>query len=322
MKKPAALLLALVMCLILCSCSNNSGVKESQILSDMPERFLTIERQNLNYDSIEVSKRNTEDGVDDIYFTLEASNDDYEATAQCHFQYNYYSEGGWILDYAEIVNGGYTLVPLNGYSDSESEEEYMQENYMNHEFVSSDFGSDNSSYYTECIYEASNEWAYYSQNVSVDYIYTFETGLSPWEYSENVYCYDISTCWSCDKHEDIISDNWVLDLDVEATHSYDGDTINLITSPSADGSNSVKYYANELEPGFLSGWDECEGEGTAEYEVKYSSNNGRYISFVMQLYDIRDDGSLDYDNPHDYKVWIFKDYVHIKSLTTGWIIYA
>ena len=318
MKKPVSLLLTLVICLIFCAC-NNSGVKESEILSDIPEQFLTAEGQNLDYNSIEVSKRNTEDGIDNIYFTLKASNDNYEATAQCHFQYNYYSEGGWILDYTEIVNGEYTLVPLSGCS-SNSENEYMQENYMNYQLVDSDFGSDDSSYYTKYIYEASNEWVYYSQNVSVSYIYTFITELSPWEYSENVYCYDISTRWSCDRHEDIISDNWVLDLDIEATRNYDDDdTIRMVISPANDGSCSIKYYANKLQPGFLYGWSEYEGEGTAEYEVKYDANDDKYICFVMQLYYINDDGSYDYNNPYNHKVSIYKDSVVIRSASSTYL---
>lgn len=314
MKKPAALLLALVMCLILCACSN-SGINESQILSDVPEYFLTVDDQPLNYDSIEITKRNTEDGVDNIYFTLNASNDDYEATAQCHFQYNHYSEGGWILDCAEIVNGEYTVVPLNRCSN-ELAEEYMQENYTNYELISSDFGSDGDSYYTEYLYEGTAVWEFYSESESVDYIYIFETELESQEYSDNTCSYDISTNWADHSKSDILAENWTLELNLEIPCAYnDEDMVRLTTSPANNGSRSVKYNAKEFDADPFSNDQRTNlytGEGDSEYSVSYLSfTSEKYVCFPIKLYWTSSDGNVNYNDSvaNNYEVRIFKDRV-------------
>ena len=71
--------------------------------------------------NLDVAKRQTNEKDDHIYGTLTLSNSDYELKADCYFRYNYYDEGGWILDYGEI-NGDYKLSPLSKISKNSAEE--------------------------------------------------------------------------------------------------------------------------------------------------------------------------------------------------------
>lgn len=309
MKKSMSLFMVLCMVLTLCACGKSTGIKESQILSDIPEQFITVDGQTLNYDSIEVSKRNTEEGVDNIYFTLAASNSDYEVTAQCHFQYNYYSEGGWILDYAEMVNGEYTVTPLNGYS-SDSAEEYMQNYYMDYQLVSSDFGLDGDSYYTKYVYEGTNEWTYYSQTVSEDFLYIFETGLDVWEDSENIYCNNIMTDWVWNGGSEITSEHWALDLDMYAETSYH--KVRLSIAPDGEAATSLQYDGYFWNSAVFLGPDEYVGNGTADYEINYDDLNDPYVSSQATLCYVSHGTVYDYET-ETLLVRIEKDSVYINA---------
>lgn len=311
MKKPVSLLLALLMCLTLCACGEDSGIKESRILSDIPEQFITVDGQLLNYDSIDVSKRNTKEGVDSIYFSLSASNDNYEVTAQCHFKYNYYSEGGWILDYAEIVNGKYTVIPLNECS-RDYPEEYMQYYYMDYQLVSSDLGEDGGVYYTEYTYEGTNEWTYYSQTVSMHFLYTFETELEVREDSENIYCNDIFTDWkSTGGDREIISDEWDLDLNMHVEPRFESIWFNIERDEEAKG--SLLYSGIVVSFG-----DKYEGSGTKTYGIDCRDLYDPYIHFEVTLYYVLEDGSLDYDRTENLYVKIRKDYVSVSTDESNW----
>lgn len=314
MKKTAFLLMALIMCLALCACGKSAGIKESQILSDIPEQFLAVDGQPLNYDSIEVSKRNTEDGVDSIYFTLAASNSDYEVTAQCHFQYNYYSEGGWILDYAEIVNGEYTVTPLNGYS-SDSAEEYMSEYYMDYELISSDFDMDGDSYYTEYVYEGTNEWTYYSQTVSVNELYIFKTELEAPENPEDICCYNILTKWNWNGGSEIISDYWDLDLDMYAETRIAQMKLSIIPDEEMGGAPYLQYDGYRYSGGLFGSL--YKGAGTTKYEANYDDLHNPYLHAKAVLYWVRDDGTLSDDTRNLY-VKIKKDCVYISDDDINW----
>lgn len=315
MKKSMSLFMALIMCLLLCACGKSTGIKESQILSDIPEQFITVDGQTLNYDSIEVSKRNTEEGVDNIYFTLAASNSDYEVTAQCHFQYNYYSEGGWILDYAEMVNGEYTVTPLNGYS-SDSAEEYMQNYYMDYQLVSSDFGLDGDSYYTKYVYEGTNEWTYYSQTVSVNELYIFKTELEVPENPEDICCYNILTVWKWNGDSEITSDYWDLALDMYLNIPYDSNRsigLSIILDEEMGGAPYLRYDGYFYDSDFLFSDLEYKGSGTTEYEVNSDGSDGPYVYFEATLYWVSDDGTLSYDTQHKIKVKVKKDCVYMND---------
>lgn len=314
MKKIAFLFMALIMCLTLCACGKSTGIKESQILSDIPGQFLTVDGQPLNYDSIEVSKRNTEEGVDNIYFTLAASNSDYEVTAQCYFQYNYYSEGGWILDYAEIVNGEYTVTPLNGYS-SDSAEECMQYLYMDYELISSDFGMDGESYYTEYVYEGTNEWTYYSQTVSEKFLHTFEPELEAPENPEDICCYNILPDWDWNRDSEIISDYWDLALDMYLDVPYDNNIsvgLSVAFDEEMEGEPYLKYDGYFYDSDFLFSDLEYAGTGTTEYEVNYEDKYDPYVYFSATLYWVSDDGTLSSDT-HKIKVKVKKDCVYMND---------
>lgn len=322
MKKPVSLLLTLLMCLTLCACGEDSGIKESQILSDIPEQFITVDGQLLSYDSIDVSKRNTKEDVDSIYFSLTASNDNYEVTAQCHFKYNYYSEGGWILDYAEIVNGKYTVIPLNERS-RDDDEEYMQDNYMDYWFISSDFGADGDQYYTEYTYEGENEWTYYSQRISNSYRYTFETELEVREDSEDIYCNDIFTDWRyTDGDYEIIYDHWNLSFDFVVEDPYSSSAamwLHTVPDPEAEPDGGLQYTYYLLYDGiyydsdFLFSELEYNGSGETKCEINYDKLYDPYAYFEVTLYYVQEDGSLSYNTTHKLGVKVKKDCVYMNN---------
>ncbi len=90
-----ALLCAFVVTLTSCGVKNN----EPDLLSDLSKQDLHLQ-EKLNVKSVEIIKRNTnkENKKDEVYVKAIADGFGVECDLQYKLVYNYYTDGGWVLD--------------------------------------------------------------------------------------------------------------------------------------------------------------------------------------------------------------------------------
>lgn len=275
MKKLFALCLLLILSVALCACNGSSKIKgEDEIISDIPTDFLVVnnycdDTEYLNYDSIEILNRSTEEGVDNIYFWLNASNSNYEVRIHCHFIYCY-SGSEWILDYAEVNNEDFSAAPITGMNDTFPVRALNGSGIDNYTLCENDFGNDGDNYYCTFSYEYCISWPLYEQTVERDFYYQFNSVLNT-----NDYGAVIKIIWSCENDESIIVDE---DWDIYRTWSYVnkndlfGDTTYTITLNYVDDMN-IEYEARYVYEN-LGG--ECptikSGAGTVPVEIEYDND--------------------------------------------------
>lgn len=125
--KTLLFLLGLILCSLLTSCGIPKPPQEDDIMQDIPDEITTIQIGNpfdsLNmyvYDldimSVTVQKRQTNGKEDVAYCVVELGNEYYQFTKYLCLNYNYYDEGGWILDdYSEYSATDWKVIecPLN-----------------------------------------------------------------------------------------------------------------------------------------------------------------------------------------------------------------
>lgn len=110
MKNKASLfLMGLILCCLLTSCGVPKPPQEDDIMQDIPDEITTIQIGNpfdrlnmyvydLDVTSVSIQKRQTNDKEDVVYCAVELENEYYQFTKHLCLNYNYYDEGGWILD--------------------------------------------------------------------------------------------------------------------------------------------------------------------------------------------------------------------------------
>lgn len=108
-KKILLILFAMLLCTILSSCGIPKPPENEQIIQDLPEEITTIIIENpfdlTNADVYEmevknllIEKRQTDGKSDLIYCIIDLENQYYHYTKYIQLNYNFYDQGGWILD--------------------------------------------------------------------------------------------------------------------------------------------------------------------------------------------------------------------------------
>lgn len=111
----------------LSSCGSAKKVSEKQIVNDISANELVrnifkselFKTEEFEYFSHRITKRQTnpEKKEDIIYCNLTVSNKNFSVNTDCVLNYNYYDEGGWILDKVDISNQKVT--PVATFSNEE-----------------------------------------------------------------------------------------------------------------------------------------------------------------------------------------------------------
>lgn len=94
----------------------------NSIYAEVEDMFTVYEEVPLIIDTIEIVKRQTNEKEDTVYCEV-VSHDEmgaYKSTAQYILYYNYYDQGGWILDYAEMSEC--IVEPTNGLPQEKANE--------------------------------------------------------------------------------------------------------------------------------------------------------------------------------------------------------
>lgn len=126
MKKTISILLFVIaICLFsLCGCGS-ATLSESDLLARIPEEIKTIYIDDfprlLDVTNMEIEKRKTNDELDEVHCTLTLSDGTYETTAQYTLTYVFYDEGGWILDYWDLLDSHTNVIAAPGRESMDAE---------------------------------------------------------------------------------------------------------------------------------------------------------------------------------------------------------
>lgn len=286
MKKLFALCLILITSVVLCACNGASKAKsEGEIIADIPSDFLVVnnycdDTEYLNYDSIEILDRSTKDGIDNIYFWLNASNANYDVKVHCHFMYRY-SESEWILDCAEVNNEDYSATPVTGMDDSFPVRALHSDGINNFTLSESDFGNNGDEYYCTFSYRYSISSYLYEKTVKRDFRYLFDPVLDT-----NSYGATIEMRWSCENDSSVIADEkW----DIYRTWTYVnknslfGDTTYTITLNYVDDTNigyEARYVYENLDGKYPTIWS---GSGTVAVEIEYDNQGSPTMELKLPM---------------------------------------
>ena len=309
MKKMFTLFFALLCSLLLTACTSSQKT-EQDIIADIPADFITVtiddELVSMQADAITIDKRQTDDKSDSIYFYLDMSNEDYQLTAYCYFNYAYYNaEGGWILEYCESCNEEYSLTPLHPNLDDVAESAVCSY-YDNYSLTDTNFDDERLQY----IYAVSEEYENCTYSSSVDITYTFSSNI--WNNNDSeIKNYRVTGNWE----ENITNDLSVLSCDWNIEGSW-----NCVPKPGYELSLDISSYITD--PGNNTAYIEAitpyngnahEGEDRLAYEgivdISYDYEN-LDDPILMLSFTIRKDGSA------YYRVWIHANYAEVQ--VDGW----
>ncbi len=97
-----AVALLCVLVLVVIALIKGSAPSETWLVENIPIELLTYEYDSILYtstvESMEIERRNTEDGVDDVYCIIVLKDDMMKRTAYIEMISRKYSQGGWILE--------------------------------------------------------------------------------------------------------------------------------------------------------------------------------------------------------------------------------
>lgn len=108
--------------IILTSCGIPKPPQENELAENIPEEFmsmivgnpfdeLNIYKYDMDVTSVTIEKRQTNDKADTVYCVVKLDNEYYQFTRYLKMDFNYYDQGGWILDsYSEYSPAEWKVV--------------------------------------------------------------------------------------------------------------------------------------------------------------------------------------------------------------------
>lgn len=164
LKKYNILIFAISFLLLIGGCGSKP-VSDKQMLDDIPTDFITIRNDNVETEfklrSFDIEKRKTDDDQDDIYGVISMENDEMEFSASCYLQYNYYDQGGWVLDECRIIDDKYEIKPLED-ADKNRADNVMAEYYEKYSLVENSVNCLDDKYVSNYIYDVSQDGEIFS----------------------------------------------------------------------------------------------------------------------------------------------------------------
>lgn len=225
--KKSVLLIVFGIAVILTGCGKKAP-SEEKIKEDIPENLRSVFVRNTDYeydeyyvldiDNITVNKRQTNEKDDTVYCTIETSNKDYELIEDCILYYNYYDEGGWILDDYEIESQ--TVTPLTGVPEELAEIEINKFYFDDYELTDHLYDSyyETSIYYYNTNYKATN--CHYNGSVKLYFSADINANTIEWtdqiEYDEP-FIWDIEGSWYSDLDNNtnvLCNDDYYIKMDI------------------------------------------------------------------------------------------------------------
>lgn len=255
-----------MLCITACSPSVPS---EKQIAEDLPEDTRTIYINNgleeesllLDVTDVSITKRQTNEKDDTVYCTVTMENEDYRYIAEYILYYNYYDQGGWILDNCctdPVGTAGMEIIPLTGLSEETANSEmdcyYFDSCSLTDQSFENSSDDYYSEYYTSCFdyaVEYTNTYCSYSGTVSLDYYFYSEGTYGYWQYDflqyNDTFKWDVSGTWETESTNELTNLTNYLKNDTLTVTIESIDTENSVVNASASNSHedSIVWFADE-----------------------------------------------------------------------------
>ena len=291
-----------------------------QLLDDIPDDFLAVYYETLlqpiqlDTISFDIEKRDTDNECDNIYGTLTRSNDDYKLTAYCYFQYNYYDQGGWVLDVCQLLDENYQLTPLTGVPQSTADNAISQF-YENYSLTSNtlehfnggqiDFEDFDPGYIDSFVYHISESGKYCTLSGDLNISYILQSNIP----SDDRYRNKIFMTWS-----EIIGDLQTVSCDWDVNGSW------YCSAPKGEGRDYELYLETSSFDGNTIYVDAVSPYQGSEYSLFGDHDRLEYIgpAQVSYNYDVLGDPVLSYeftirnDGNTDYNINVHMNHVDVK----------
>lgn len=292
------LLLAIVICVFyLCGCGSTM-LSESDLLAGIPEEIKTIYIDDiprlLDVTNMEIEKRKTNDETDEVHCTLTLSDGTYETTASYILTYVFYDEGGWILDYWDVLDFHTNVIaaPERESMDAEIKHYYFDQIIFVNQYFSRDTQTCDTVY--TVTYQCDN-YAY-DGNVFLRSNFTPNTYGGSWEheliYAEN-FKLNIDGNWA-GTPEDINGTRMrstAFEIDIQSTDMFLSEGSVYFSATEYITSNSSKEYSV------------YEREDSSAY-ISPTNNDDKYaaLTFSFMVYVGKSDYSV-YVKPYEFTVY-------------------
>lgn len=289
----------------------DSKLSEKEISSNLPSEFSEIsvlsgdqtEYYDLALDEFVIRKRQTNEKDDTIYCTITEVDSNYTYTIDCVLYFNYYDQGGWILDNYEIEQS--SIQPSAAVDQSVSDYD-VSCYYDDFEFQ-------------DCEYDESDRTAHYTYTVKDKDVYLSREGKVQLDYN---FCdYGNNAEWKLDcVDESGIRDIWDIEgtwIGEEDTKGYGYYQLNFVLSDYNSEDLTVDVQGSETYFRFMYEWDEngdgvYKKEGPDEFattglynlEETYGFNNG-YLANSEFLEKI-EEGDISTDSADPQKCLTFE----------------
>lgn len=202
--KKCLLTMIVLLVLLLCGCQPKTK-SENEIKADISEEMRTInigfdweyitynESFVLEIEEFEIEKRQTNKKDDTIYCNITMQNENFKSYVEYVLYYNYYDEGGWILDDYDTLEQ--EIQPLKGLEE-DLIWQYLHYFYDDYTFETASF--DESAYVSEYTYLVEEKHQYCSLIGEVDVECEFYNDLNNGTWIANIYGGDIECVWDID----------------------------------------------------------------------------------------------------------------------------
>jgi len=178
----ATLLLTVALCLT--ACGGSSTKSESDISADIQATDSYFSTYGLTVDSIEITKRQTNDAdkTDYVWVSIEASNDDFRYNANYSLTYVLYNDG-WMLEDFWIEDESYLALHPETVTQERAEGDIASWGYSDIQFVNRTeydnevcltYTASKTEYYLKTVYDISAVYEF-SPDCSWDWCYPTET---------------------------------------------------------------------------------------------------------------------------------------------------
>lgn len=260
-------LLAVLGLLWLTACGSSVPSKK-QMAEDLSEDVRTIYIYDnyeetplvLDVTDITIEKRQTNEKDDTVYCTVTMENENYRYIADYILFYNYYDEGGWILDNCctdPEGTAGMEIIPLNGLPEKTANAEmdcyYFDScSLTDQSFDAYEDGSAEicgSSFTYDVSY--TNTYGSYNGTVSLNYYFYSEGTYGYWTYDALTYNdsfqWDVTGTWETESTNELNNHTSYLNNDTVSMELDSIDLENYMVTASVSNSyeDSIVWFADE-----------------------------------------------------------------------------
>lgn len=214
---------------------NKKQIKQDIALNGLNCFELDYQEEILKVDSVEITKRKSDDYYDEVYVSAVLEHDYYTVEAEYVLYYSLYDVGGWVLDYGELTTGFLTVKKSPYVEDVFLD--MLKESLTDVKIINRESQADGyNMYFDEITFKGSCEYNYLSVDLTGIYCLSFYDNA----WHEDVYIDSIEMNWDKiigswkyrNMHHDDISDSESAEIIIDITQVTPVDNESILVTYS------------------------------------------------------------------------------------------